>query len=82
MWTTTGTRRRLTEDSIRLVLAEDESAAMAKSTRLGKEAEHDYRNEDGARVSWPFVSVIDVQEFCADDFHHRVEVYSRFAWNC
>lgn len=67
----------LVEESVRLVFAEDESAARLKAGRFGKEAEHDYLNDDGARVTWRFVRVLDVQEFCEQDFCDGVEVYGR-----
>lgn len=70
----------LTEESIRLVIAPDGNAAREKAESLGRQSEHDYLNEDGARVSWKFVSVVDVQEFCEDEIYDGVEVYSRLNW--
>ncbi len=67
----------LRDESIRLIVAKDEDDARRKAEELGKELEHDYENEDGSRVWWRFVSLIDIQEFCEDELADGVEVYSR-----
>ena len=71
---------RLTDESIRLVIADDEIAAREKAEAFGKESEHEYLNEDGARVAWRLVCVVDVQEFCDEAIDDGVEVYSRLNW--
>jgi len=67
----------LTEESVRLVIADDESRACEKAEEFGKMTEHEYLNEEGSKVSWRFVRVVDVQEFCEEEFDDGVEVYSR-----
>lgn len=71
----------LTDESIRLVIADDADAAAARAESLGQQSEHDDLNEQGERVFWRFISVVDVQEFCEDEFTDGVEVYSRLNWN-
>jgi len=70
----------LEEDSIRYVIAGDDDEAREKGAALGKAAEHSYSNEAGKEVRWRFQSIVDVQEFCADDICDGVEVYSRMNW--
>ncbi len=67
----------LTEESIRLIVADDEEAARKKAEVLGRESEHQYLNEEGSTVSWRFLRVVDVQEFCQANIVDGVEVYSR-----
>lgn len=71
----------LTEESIRLVVADDEDSARYKAEELGKESEHSYSNEDGDTVSWRFIRVVDVQQFCEDEIDDGTEVYSRLDRN-
>lgn len=68
----------LCEESIRLIIAQDENAARIKAEMVGRASEHSYLNEEGARVEWRIVSVFDIQEFCEDEIAAGVEVYSRF----
>lgn len=70
----------LVDESIRLVIANDEDGALARAESLGRELEHEYLNEQGERVFWRFISVVDVQKFCEDELADGVEVYSRLNW--
>ena len=67
----------MTEQSIRFVVAANPAAAQAKARLLGEGSEHEYLNDAGETVYWTFVKVVDVQEFCENDFVDGVEVYSR-----
>ena len=68
---------KLTEESIRLVIAADENEALEKAQAFGRESEHEYFNDTGARVSWRFIRIVDVQEYCEDEIEDGSEVYSR-----
>ncbi len=67
-----------TEETIRFVLAEDESEARRKAEDFCRASEHSFRNEDGETVSWHFLKVEHVREFVGDEIVDGVEVYSRF----
>jgi len=67
----------LTDESIRLIHADDEETALEKAYLLGTSSEHSYDNDAGARVSWKFVRVVDVQEYVEEDLYDGAEVYSR-----
>jgi len=72
-----GEEDALSEESIRFVVANNYDEAREKAARFGRAAEHSYLNNDGERVSWKFVSVMDVQEFCDAKIDDGTEVYSR-----
>lgn len=69
-------RDGLREASVRLVEASDEVTAHTKAQQLGREAEHEYRNECGENVVWKFLGVGAVQEV-GDPIHDGVEVFNR-----
>lgn len=53
---------RLTERQLRLVRASDADAAYERALALGREAEHEYANEDGEKVRWRFVGLAELVE--------------------
>ncbi len=72
--------RTLCEESVRVLLAEDEDSALEKAERIGKENEHEYTNEAGELVRWRFVKVLEIQDLSARELADGVEVYSRLCW--
>jgi hypothetical protein len=63
-------KRRLCEERIVMVHAQSARAALAAAKRKGKQAEHDYENDEGNRVYFEFVGVTDLLELgceCGDD---------------
>ena len=66
----------LREESIRVLLSESEAEARAKAAEVGTEAEHEYLNEQGQKVRWRFVAVLEVQDLCADALTDGMEVFS------
>lgn len=71
----------LTDESIRLIHADDEETAIEKANLLGKNSEQSYDNDAGERVFWKFVHVVDVQEYVEDELYDGAEVYSRLHEN-
>lgn len=73
----TSEARPLREESIRIVRAASEAAALAAAHEVGRQNAHSYTNERGEVVSWRLVRVVDVQDLCEDELGHGVEVFSR-----
>ncbi len=65
------------EESIRLVMAEDQFEARTKAESFSRDAEHDYVNDRNEVVSWHFVAVEHIREFPEEEFSDGAEVYSR-----
>jgi len=65
---------------MRLVFAEDAETARQKAKTIGQEEQHDYYNENGARVSWRFSHVVEIQDLCEPEIYDGIEVYSRLSW--
>lgn len=74
------TDERLCEESIRLVLADNDDDARARAEELGRSESHEYPNEDGARVEWVFRDVLEVQDLCVSEIEPGVEVFSVLFW--
>jgi hypothetical protein len=66
----------LCEESIRILLEENEESARAKAEAIGRGAEHEYQNDAGEIVSWRFVSVLEVQDLSAASLEDGTEVFS------
>jgi len=66
----------LYEESIRLIEADTEDEARSKSEQLGKNEEHDYKNESGHTVKWNFVEVMEIQDLCESNIYDGMEVFS------
>lgn len=67
----------LCEESIRLVQANNEEEARNKSEQLGRDEEHEYKNELNQAVSWRFIKIMEVQDLCEPSIYDGIEVYSR-----
>jgi len=67
----------LREESIRVFVADSETAAWVRAEAVGRENAHSYRNGAGELVSWKFLRVIEVQDLCEERLDDGVEVYSR-----
>lgn len=67
----------LWEESIRVLIADDEEAAHAEALKVGKDAEHSYLNEAGETVAWHFREVLEVQDLGLSELQHGSEVFSR-----
>src|SRR5690606_37215183 len=67
----------LCEESIRLVDAQDEAEARHKAEQIGREEQHEYRNEAGVTVRWKCAKVLEVQDLCESRISDGMEVYSR-----
>lgn len=70
----------LWEDSLRLVYAESEVDARQRAEDIGKNAQHEYKNESGEVVSWHYVSVLEVFDLCESELVEGTEVFSRLFW--
>jgi hypothetical protein len=66
----------LCEESIRVLLEENEESARTKAEHIGRSAEHEYQNDAGETVSWRFVSVLEVQDLSAASLEDGAEVFS------
>jgi len=55
-------KRRLCEERIVTFHAGSAKAALAVAKRKGKQAEHDYENDEGNRVYFEFVGLMDLLE--------------------
>lgn len=66
----------LCEESIILLRATNEDSAKEQANVQGKKLEHSYENEDGQRIEWKLVDVIEVQDLCEKTLKAGVEVFS------
>jgi hypothetical protein len=73
-------KKQLCEQSIHLILAPNDDIASQKAIRIGKEKEHEYKNESGENVIWKFVQVQDVQEVTQNELVDGLEVHSKLFW--
>ncbi len=53
-------KRRTCEERIILIEARSASSALAEAKRKGKQAEHDYENDEGNMVYFEFIGVMDL----------------------
>ena len=67
----------LCEESVRILRAETEEAAVARAAEIGRSAEHEYVNERGEVVGWWFAEVLEVQDLCINELQDGAEVFSR-----
>ena len=67
----------LSEESIRIFRADSEHIAQLRAAEIGRDAEHEYPNENGEMVRWSFVAVLEVQDLCEGDLEDGTEVFSR-----
>jgi hypothetical protein len=65
----------LFEESYRVVRADSEASARARSEALGRDSAHAYRNEEGENVDWEFVRVAEVQDMARDELGDEDEVF-------
>ena len=47
-----------------------------KAETIAKKNEHEYDNENGERVVWRLVSVLEIQDLCEETLYDGIEVYS------
>jgi hypothetical protein len=73
--------RPLFEKSIRLFEASSEAEAIQKAVITGKTARLTYENDQGERVSWKFVRLVEVQDLCETTLYDGVEVFSELSWS-
>lgn len=66
----------LCEESIRILLADDDESARERAEDIGRATEHEYKNEAGETVGWRFVTVIEVQELSEAELQSGTEVFS------
>jgi hypothetical protein len=69
---------RLTERQLRLVRARNPEAAHERALQLGREAEHEYRNEAGEEVRWQFVGLAELAELNDTELRDGSEVLSTY----
>lgn len=69
---------RLWEDEIFLIVASDETEARLKAMELGKDAEHEYANNEGRVIRWVFDCVQNVYEIGEQQPTSGTEIFSRF----
>jgi hypothetical protein len=53
-------KRRICEERIVLIEARSALSALAKAKRKGKQAQHNYRNDEGSTVYFEFIGVMDL----------------------
>jgi hypothetical protein len=73
--------RPLFEKSIRLFEASSEAEAIQKAEYAGRTGRLTYENDQGERVSWKFVRLIEVQDLCEAALYDGVEVFSELSWS-
>jgi hypothetical protein len=70
---------RLTERQLRLVRATDPDAAYERALQLGRDAEHEYKNEAGERVHWQFLGLAELAEIDDAELRDGSEVLSTYS---
>lgn len=63
-------KRRICEERIIVIRANSGKAALARAKSRGKRSEHKYDNDEGHRVHFEFIGVLDLLELgveCQDD---------------
>lgn len=68
---------RLCEESIRILLADDDRHAQERASEIGAKAEHQYLNDEGRVVRWRFKEVLDIQDICEPEVTDGMEVFSQ-----
>lgn len=72
-------KRRLCEETLFLVSAEDLAAAKLKAEKLARAKRESYRNKYREKVTWRFVRLLDVRETIDDRFEDGAEIIARFS---
>jgi len=67
----------LCEQSIRIFSAKSEEEVLEKANRFGAGEEHGYLNENGDKVEWAFVRILEIQDLCESEIVDGLEVFSR-----
>jgi len=67
---------RLTEDLLFLVQAVDHPSAVTSAEVIARRKEHSYDNENGHRVTWAFVRLVEVTEMIDQQFEQGAELKS------
>jgi hypothetical protein len=70
---------RLTERQLRLVRAPSPDAAYARALVLGRQAEHEYKNEAGEEVRWRFLGLAELAEIGDAELRDGSEVLSTYS---
>ncbi len=65
------------EEQIRLIRADDATAAISKSTLLGKQEEQTFFNHSQQSVCWKLIAVTDIYPFVSDI--DGAEIFSRIS---
>lgn len=68
---------RLCEESIVVVKAADEESARLAAERVAVTNESEYPNDQGEKVRWRFVRVLEIQDLCEATLTHGAEVWSK-----
>ena len=66
----------LCEESIILVRAESELKARQKAIESAAKMEHGYDNEQGERIEWKFLGILEIQDLCEEVLENGTEVFS------
>jgi hypothetical protein len=66
----------VTEKLLFLVRAVDHQTALEKAQALARAKEHAYSNEQGHRVSWTYVQIVEVTEMIDQQFEEGSELKS------
>lgn len=67
------------EHSIYLINVGADESPEEKAQIVGKNMEHQYKNEDGENVSWILKEISEIQDICEEELYDGVEVFYR--WN-
>ncbi len=68
-------RRNLCDETVKLLRARSDEEAWRLALKLGRAAQHEYRNSRGERVRWLFAEVAAISRVPTDQ--HGAEVSSR-----
>ncbi len=68
----------LYEESVVLLRAQTEAAALKKASKLGEAEAHSYQNGDEETVNWVFNDVLDLIQLDALTIEDGTEVYHHF----
>jgi hypothetical protein len=72
-------KRRLCEETLFLVSAEDLPVAKQKAEKFARAKKESYRNKYGEKVTWRFVRLVDIREMIDDRFEDGAEIIARFS---
>ena len=63
------------DEQLRLILAEDETEALMKAKKLGKDEQDSFLNENNQLVKWQFIDVVELYKF--SNMIDGAEIFSR-----